>query len=169
MAQPGEKLSEERLQKLREAGRLGGFAKRGTMSLRKVNEMKKKTAIKQRILAMADKLLNAEMVAAMGTHRMVVIDTDEDGKKHLTTIRDEARMDILLETGEYGIDYLIIAGAEPDWKAAEALLTRALGKPRETLDINHNVFSLMELAKTRKGLDALPAPTPVPFTELKAP
>lgn len=154
---------------MRARGAKGGIAKGGKRSARKMKEIAVKTAMKQRIFAMADKLLNAQAIAALGTHRMVVLSFDEDGKKHIETVRDEKRMDNLLEKGVYGEDYLILAGAEPDWKAAEALLTRALGKPKETLDVNHNVFSLTALARERSKLPALPAPTPVPSRVIEGP
>lgn len=166
---PENKTPEEKRAIMSARGRAGGLAGGGKRSARKMKEIAVKAAMKQRIFAMADKLLNAQAIAALGTHRMVVLSFDEEGKKHIETVRDEKRMDTLLDTGVYGQDYLILAGAEPDWKAAESLLTRALGKPKETLDVNHNVFSLTQLAKSRKDLEALPEPTPVSFRELPAP
>lgn len=150
-------------------GRAGGLAGGGKRSARKMKEIAVRAAMKQRIFAMADKLLNAQAIAALGTHRMIVLSLDDDGKKHIETVRDEKRMDNLLEKGVYGEDYLILAGAEPDWKAADALLTRALGKPKETLDVNHNVFSLTALAKSRRNVEALSEPTIVPSRIIEGP
>ncbi len=100
---------------------------------------------------MAQKLVNAQSIVAQGTHKMVVI--HKGPPPEVETIRDEDRMQKLLDTGVYGVDYLIVAGSMPDAKAADMLLNRAFGKAKESLDLNVDVkFSLKDLAARRKGL-----------------
>lgn len=170
-------ISEELRLKRSLAGKIGGANKRGTMSLKKVNQLKVKSLIFNRLHIISDKLINAQIIAATGTHRMVTLETDEEGKKHVRQVRDEARMQNLLDTGIYGEDYFILAGADPDWKAAEALLNRGLGKAAETktIDVKHS-FNLTGLAKERSKLPpaTLPAitqskPIDTTYTEVNAP
>lgn len=116
----------------------------------------KEAALKEfnfRVTKMANKLFNSQASIALGTHRMVTVETDEDGTKHVRAVNDEARIDKLIEEGVYGEDYIILVGKPGDWKAANAMLDRAFGKAKESLDLHVN-FSLVELAEKRKLLDA---------------
>lgn len=73
--------------------------------------------------------------------------------KHVETIRDEKRIENLLDTAELGVDYFIVVGALPDNKAADSILNRAWGKPAETLDVNvEHKFSLKDLAARRDAI-----------------
>lgn len=147
---------------------MGGKARKGKKMSKTLEKLRVEAGVRNRILSMADKLLNSQAIAAIGTHRMVVLSFDEEGKKHIETVRDETRMQNLLDNGVYGEDYLILEGTKADWKAADALLTRVFGKPKESLEVNHT-FSLVGLAERRKGLEPLTLPTPVPFREIEAP
>lgn len=173
---PRKKLTPERLAKLKEAAIKGGLAKRGKMSLRKVNESKKKTLITQRLYLVADKLINAQIIAATGTHQMIVMEMDDElGTMQPRKITREDEMQNLLDTGIYGEDYLILAGKNPDWKAAEALLNRGLGKAAETktITVDHQ-HSFAQLAKARAKLPQIKLladkePIDATYTEVKTP
>ena len=122
--------------------------------------------IEQRIFGLADKLLDAHIVTAIGTHRMVVVTIDDEGKKHIETVREESRMQELLDTGIYGLDYLIVEGTPADWRAIEALENRAFGKPKETIDQNvTHTFSLRDLSKRAKEIEQ---PKRVPHTVVES-
>lgn len=114
----------------RNGGRPPGSKNKSTLEKQKVQE-----AIQQQIMKIAKRLISSQQIAAQGTHKMIALTKDSSGKLVTETIRDMKRMEELLETGEYGKDYLIVAGADPDWKAADALLNRALGKPVESLEL----------------------------------
>lgn len=110
--------------------------------------------VQVKIMKMADKLINAQSIIALGTHKIVTISIDpQTNEKHVNMVNDEKEIDRLIETGKYGEDYLIIVGKAGDWKSANALLDRALGKAKENikLDIEHT-FSLKELAERRETL-----------------
>lgn len=109
---------------------------KGSRSLENIARDKALSAIQMRIFKMSMKLVNSQAVAALGTHKVITMEKDEDGVMHVKTIRDEKKMTELLDTGEYGKDYLIVVGAEPDWKAAESLFNRAYGKPSEYVDVS---------------------------------
>jgi hypothetical protein len=134
----------------------GGGRSKGSLSPHTKLKMKTEQLIKRRIFRMAEKLISSQSVAALGTYKVITLSIDEvTGQKKVTTIRDEKHITELLDHGEYGKDYLIVAGAEPDWKAANALLDRAYGKAKETLDLNGEIkFSLKDLADRREGLRA---------------
>lgn len=108
----------------------------------------------QKFLRGIDLAIRTQFIAMTGTHRLVEITHDKDGKKIYTQpVRDVARIDTLLTTGVYGDDYVILEGQSGDWRAADAFLTRAMGKPSETMkiDVKHT-FSLVGLARERRAL-----------------
>lgn len=108
----------------------------------KLTLLKEKTLIRMEshIAKMSAKLMNAHAIAAVGTHRMVVMKEDPLTQKiSMITIRDEKRMQKLLDEGEYGKDYLVLEGKEIDWRACDALITRAYGKPKEKVEISGGI------------------------------
>jgi hypothetical protein len=138
----------------RTKNRLGG-RKRGQKNAATIEKEKvvltREEAFKQTeemFFGMSKKLFQAQSIVAVGTHRMVALTKDEDGKVHVETIRDERRMDNLLRDGIYGKDYLIVEGNVPDWRAADAMQNRYFGKPTE--NVNHSgsidLFALHEAA-----------------------
>lgn len=128
---------------------------KGVLNQETLLKQKAQKEMNIRIAKMADKLLNSQAVVAIGTHKMVTVETDAEGKKHLHVVRDEKRMEKLLTEGEYGKDYLVLEGTPADWKAANALLDRAFGKAKESLAVDVDVkFSLRSLAERRKTIDA---------------
>lgn len=122
-------LSEKR----REAGRKGGKNKKGHKLPKTLEKEHMMERIRQRVFKMTDKLIDAQAIVAVGTHKMIHMYKDADGI-HTETIRDMDRMQDLLDNGKYGIDYVIVAGSEPDHKAASALMDRAYGKPTESIE-----------------------------------
>ena len=94
----------------------------------------------------AKKLVESQTIVAIGTHHMITIRFDDDGTRHTEIVRDDKRQEKLLTEGVYGKDYLIIEGTPADWRAGDALLNRAFGKPKETLEIDGEVgFTLRAL------------------------
>lgn len=125
---------------------------------------REKVAFNRRASLMAGKLLNSQAILALGTHHMVTKTIDTDGKVHINIVRDMKRQQNLLDEGEYGKDYLIIEGTPADWRAADAILNRAWGKPKETLEIEGEVkFSLKGLLTPKKVVvhEHLDTPPPV--------
>ncbi len=106
-----------------------------------------------RVYKMTDKLLNSQLVTALGTHKVVTVEIDEEGKKHIKMVNEVSRIEKLLTEGVYGKDYLIIEGTPADWKAANAILDRAFGKAKESISLDVDVkFSLKDLAERRVAL-----------------
>ena len=114
-------------------GKLGGRPK-GKKNKATLDREKVQAAVRAQILKMADKLIRSQAITAIGTHKVVVMSKDADGAPVVETIRNIKKIDELFATGVYGKDYLIVAASEPDWKAADALLNRGLGKATEHVD-----------------------------------
>lgn len=134
-------------------GALGGRPK-GTKNRLTILKEKAMEKMEKSISIRTAKLVDAMTNIALGTHKMVRKYTDDEGRIRTETIRDEKRMQELLDTGTYGIDYIILQGKEGDWKAGNALLDRAFGKAPES--VKHSgevVFSLRGLAESRRALD----------------
>lgn len=103
-------------------------------------------------MAAARKLFQVQMMASLGTHKMIVVTEDELGVPHVTTVKDQDKMDKLLLNGDYGKDYMVVAGHAPDTRAADAILDRTFGRPIQSTDITSNgksidVFSPEQLLK----------------------
>ena len=90
----------------------------------------------QRVFLMSHKILNAQMIQAVGTHKMIQIMNGPGGTKITRTIRSMEEQQKLLDEGVYGIDYVVLEGRPQDWKAGNAILDRMFGKAKETFDIN---------------------------------
>lgn len=90
----------------------------------------------QRVFKMSHKILNSQMIIALGTHKMIQILPGPAGTKMTRTIRSMDEMQKLLDDGIYGVDYVVIEGRPGDWKAGESILNRTFGKAKETFDIN---------------------------------
>lgn len=134
-------------------GKLKVGRPKGVLSPETILKNKAEKILRTRIYKMTDKLISAQSIVAIGTHKMIRISIDADGKKHVETVRDEKRMQNLLDTGVYGKDYIIVEGSLPDYRAADALLNRGYGKPKESLDLTGEVsFSLIGLIAKRKEL-----------------
>ncbi len=109
--------------------------------------------LKNHIYKSAKKILNAQSIVAVGTHKMVQMLKGPGDAIIPRTIRDEEEMQNLLDDGVYGVDYVIVMGREPDFRAGDAVLNRAFGKPKETVEIMNPVITEEEKVKT--GEDAI--------------
>jgi len=114
--------------------RAGAGQPKGNQQIATVVRAMELADIQSSVKLMAKKLVNSQAVAALSAHKMVILDRDENGKVHMTQIRDDNMMQELLDTGEYGKDYVIVEAREGDWKAADALLNRAFGRPKDTIE-----------------------------------
>lgn len=122
---------------------------KGTLNPNTVLRARTLKAMDKRIFRMAEKLVSAQSIVALGSHKMIRTFM-KDGVPAVETIRDEKKMQDLLDSGIYGKDYLIVVGAMPDAKAANMLLDRAFGKAKESITLDGEVkFSLKELASRR--------------------
>lgn len=123
-------------QKRRAAALKSAEVRRGKRAKKDLEKVKVQAKVDQKIMQMADKLISSQAVSAFGYYKMVTITVDSDGHKSVETIRDEKEFDRLLEEGELGQDYFIVAAKDPDAKSAEMLLNRALGKAVEKLELS---------------------------------
>lgn len=115
----------------------------GSKSFKTIQQQMVLDAVKDRIYKASAKLINSQLIAAEGTHKMVVKTKDSKSREVIRTIRDVEEMDKLLIKGVYGKDYFIVEGTLGDWRAGESLLHRAFGKPSETLDVTSQGKSIV--------------------------
>jgi len=90
----------------------------------------------KRAFKMTNDILTAQKIVAIGSHKMIRMYKDDEGMPHVETIRDVERMQQLIDEGEYGVEYLIVEGSPPDFRAGDAILNRALGKPTEVVELS---------------------------------
>lgn len=119
------------------AGRPKGRRSRKTLERQAVQE-----AFNQRVMQHADSLFNAQLSLAVGSARVFRIDEEGEGEKKKrvhTLVTDADEIKAFLEehdgaAGEVDKIFYYITTAAPDNKAIEAMLNRALGKPKETVE-----------------------------------
>ncbi len=99
----------------------------------------------------ARRILQSQLYQALGSY--YVIELIRDPKDPLIIwerkiVRDDKRIQDFLENGafEYGHDFIIVEGRPGDFRAGDAILNRAWGKPKETLEVEGDVkFSMRAL------------------------
>lgn len=91
--------------------------------------------VQEAIKKMAGKLIAGQAIAATGTHQMATMEWDGD-KMNYVRVTDVDRMNELLANGECGKDYVVFSSMDPDWRAADALMNRAFGKPIESVELS---------------------------------
>lgn len=127
--------------------------KKGTKSAKVLLREQVMQEIYQRVFMASHKLINAQMIQAVGTHKMIQIMEGPGNTKITRTIRSMDEMQRLLDEGVYGRDYVVIEGKPADWKAANAVLDRAFGKAKETFDINQTTEVITP--ESKKATDQL--------------
>lgn len=108
--------------------------------------MREKQAFNRIASRRAQKILNAQTVTALGTYHLIELFRDKNNvvvERHI--VRDLKRQEVLLNDFEHGVDYQILEGTPPDWRAGDAILNRAWGKPKESIEVDVAVFSLRAL------------------------
>lgn len=108
--------------------------------------------IESQIQKRASKLIDAQYISALGTFQVCVIGRGENGKVSYIRVTDEGKMNELLDNGELGKDYMVFAGQDPDWKAADALLNRGFGKARESI-VHSGVVGVAHIIKSLNQSD----------------
>lgn len=141
----------------RKNGMLGGRPK-GSLNKLTLLKEKRRNQIDKSIATMALKITNSQAMTALGTHKLLELYKDEStGLMQKRVVNDIKRIEKFLESGVYGVDYIIVVGKNPDWKAGNALLDRTFGKAKETVEHTGEVtFSLKALAESRRNIDDEP-------------
>lgn len=117
------------------AGRPKGALNKATLEKQAVAD-----AFNQRVMANADALFNAQFSLAVGKASVFRVDEvgkGKDKKRVHTLVTDADEIKALLDEHDGGagvVDgvFYYITTAQPDNKAIDSLLNRALGRPKET-------------------------------------
>jgi hypothetical protein len=115
--------------------RKGAGKKKGTLWKTTVDGKVALDRFRQRTFRIVDKLFNAQLVEALGYHKMVVTRI-VGGAVVQIDVKDPKQMENLLATGEEGKDYRIVVASEPNHKASQAILDRAFGRATEVHEIS---------------------------------
>lgn len=91
--------------------------------------------VQEAIKKMAGKLITGHAIAATGSHQ-IAIPVWSDNKLSYRRVTDDEKMNALLTEGEYGKDYVVFTSMDPDWRAGDALMNRAFGKPIESVELS---------------------------------
>jgi hypothetical protein len=117
------------------SGRPEGSKNRATLERQAVAD-----AFNQRVMQKADALFNAQLSLAVGSARVFRVDEEGEGKNKKrvhTLVTSEDEIKTLLDEHDGGagvVDgvFYYITTVQPDNRALDSLLNRALGKPKET-------------------------------------
>ena len=115
--------------------RPGAGRKRGSKGKTTLEREEIAQRVRDVIAGRAQSLIDAQTVSALGYHKIVVRE-EVDGMPKLTQVHDKDEIERLIIEGTLGEDYFIIVGSKPDWKAADALLDRSLGKAISYVDLS---------------------------------
>ena len=146
-------------EKRSEAGKKGAAARRGTKSQKVIDRARVLDQWRKRASKIADKLLSAQTLVAMGTHTLMRIDeviayrdkggTNKDGStkkskyvtKKFTVVDTPSEIERVLNKfadidGSGIIDgkYYFITHKEPQNNAIDSILNRTFGRPVETIE-----------------------------------
>jgi len=142
------------------AGRKGGFNKRGKRNAKTIEKEKITKKMNDRILEITDSLINSQVSIAKGIQVLYRIDPlyktvkgkrVKIGNKKPKIVTDDDEIVAYLnklngnEDDGYDMDldaYYFLTKQRPDNKALQALLDRAHGKAKESLDIQNPDGSL---------------------------
>lgn len=155
-------------------GMKGGRPK-GSVDKRTLLRNRVEKKVQEMIVRKSAALVRAGMSVALGQQFVYRIDeefeddtvrTNKDGEEIVTKGKLKKRVHVLVTDPQeiesaldqmegHGIggdndEYYYITTKEPDYKAIDMLMSRAYGKPKESLDLNvEHSFSLLRLAKKR--------------------
>ena len=125
--------------KRKNAGRPKGGKNKKSLEQKAVSD-----AFSQRVMIAADSLFHAQLTLALGSVRVFRVDEvgkGKDIKRVHTLVEDVDKLKKVLDEtdGSGGAtiedDYYFVQQIPPDNKAIDSMLNRALGKPKESMDL----------------------------------
>lgn len=140
------------------AGRPKGSPNKATLEKKAIAD-----ALNQRIMGKVDALFHAQYSLAVGTAKVFRIDEEGEGKNKKrvhTLVTDEAEIKEFLDehdgrAGEVEGVYYYVTTSQPDNRAIDSLLNRALGKPKEHTELSGEVRVRTEKDLTDDELAAI--------------
>ena len=170
--QPSVALTSSEIVKRKKQTAFALEALRARTFLRKKSEVQVAKEVKKIQLAQAATVARMMILPAVG---MTFVYKKQDGRSTRVEDPDEicTALNLIDNNGGFAEDnkgvYYYITTKEPDYRAGEAILNRAIGKVADKVDTTVNVqFSLKGLAKLRRDIPEL-APMPVEARVLDAP
>lgn len=143
----------------KKGGRRTGSKNKSTLERQAVLD-----AFNQRVMAKADVLFNAQLSLAIGSSQVFRVDESEDSKgkvkrEHvLVTDADEIKALLDEHDGANGVvegAYYYFSTVLPDNKAIEALMNRAFGRAKETIESTETVVMLSSEERAARAAELL--------------
>lgn len=124
--------------------RPGAGRKKGSRNKKTLEKQAVQEAFNQRVLVQADALFNAQLTLAVGSVRVFRVDEEEGDngktKRVHTLVTDPSELKDVLDatngsSGIVGDDYYLVTNVAPDNRAIDSMLNRALGKPKDSVEL----------------------------------
>ncbi len=125
--------------------RANAGAPKGTIQRRSLEKSAVARALRERTMAQADNLFNAQLAKAVGSVMVFRVDEEEIGggktKRVHTHITNPDEIKRVLDeneggAGRVGADYYFVTNIPPDNKAIDSMLDRTFGKAMQTVEIS---------------------------------
>ena len=134
--------------------RANAGAPKGTIQRRSLEKSAVARALRERTMAHADNLFNAQLTKAVGS--VMVFRVDEEGigngktKRVHTHITDPDEIKKVLDKNEGGAgiigkDYYFVTNIAPDNRAIDSMLDRTFGKAMQPIEVSENSDELTQL------------------------
>lgn len=130
--------------------------KKGQLMQKTIDTMKAKKKLDQKFLRAIAPIAEAQISLARGLSFLYKVHTNEKGiRSRPEKITDESVIESYL-SGDLDDndenDFYYITTTEPNNQAIDSIFNRVFGKPKETVDMTVEVFSLKALADKRKQI-----------------
>lgn len=149
-------------------------APKGTIQRRSLEKSAVARALRERTMAHADNLFNAQLTKAVGSVMVFRVDEEEIGggktKRVHTYITDPDEIKKVLDKNEGGAgivgkDYYFVTSIAPDNRAIDSMLDRTFGKAMQPVEVSDNEDRAVKFAQdvygelVKKGFDETDART----------
>lgn len=122
--------------KQRGGARKGSGMKKGHKTKKTLEKELVMEALRKQVYKVVPRLIEAQIVEGVGYYQMMKVEKIA-GKVQYTRVTDKKEFETLISEGRAGEDYIIVARQDPNHKASDAVLNRALGKPTESIELGN--------------------------------
>jgi hypothetical protein len=128
--------------------RPGSGRKKGSLAKKTLEKLAITSAFNQRVMTQADALFNAQLALSVGSIQVFRVDEEVGGngktkRVHTLVTSPSEIKEVLDETdggaGIVGENYYFVSNVMPQNVAIESMFNRALGKPKETVELGGDV------------------------------
>jgi hypothetical protein len=120
--------------------RAGAGKPKGTKHAATITKEAVLLAVKQRVMQNADKIVNAQLIRAIGSVMVFKVEEKAKGKPEHILVTDPETIKQVLDTGEgtnCSVDgaFYLVTEVPPETKAGDSLLDRTFGKAQQNIEV----------------------------------